>query len=146
MRPVAAARQRVGVLANHDRGEQPVGRPAAAVVADVDDQPLLVARRGVEVALEDVERGLAHAADVDVAETAVRPLVDQLGVAATPRFVLERVLLIAGDGREQDVQLDEGGIFGAGVGGCCRGGRCRRAGRIFSGVGWRVGGVGLSRD
>jgi hypothetical protein len=47
-------------LLHHDRREQPVGRPAAAVVADVDDQAVLAVRRGVEVALEDVERRLAH--------------------------------------------------------------------------------------
>ena len=62
----------VGVDGLGQDGQELIGGPAAAVPAHVDDQGVLVVSRGVEVALEDLNLGQAHALDVHVADAAAR--------------------------------------------------------------------------
>ncbi len=68
-----------------------VGRRAPAVVADVDDQPVLPRADRVKLLLEAMEAGEIHAADVEVAQAALRGFVHRLAAILDELLVKQLV-------------------------------------------------------
>ena len=71
-------------------GEQVVGRRAAAVVADIDDQAFLPHSRRVQVLLELLETFLAHRPHVQIAQSPAGSLFDRRAIFADPVRIEQR--------------------------------------------------------
>src|SRR5690606_25756477 len=79
------------------------GRPAAAVVAHVDDEPVLALARGEEVTLEVADGWLGHAADVQVPEAPAGEFIDQSAPPLDLVAVAQRAVVGGADGGDEDV-------------------------------------------
>ena len=84
--------------------QEQVGGESAAVVADVDHEPIFAVAHPIELVLKVVEAWQVHAADMQVAKAAVTLLVDHRPVVFKPGFVEQVASLAVADGAKGDLE------------------------------------------
>ena len=105
LRVLAVTDDLVSVVLTREEGFDILVETTTAVVADVDDDTLLLIVLAHDIGVDRAEAGITHRGDVDVAECALRYALYLFGTLLDPALVEEVIEGRGGDGADDFVDL-----------------------------------------